>query len=183
MSSGVTIRRAEQKDAVALAQVHDEAWRGAYQGIIPGVQLERILSRAGPASWERQLRSGQRRSGLIAMELNGAVCGYACAGPSRTHPRHASGEIYEIYLRPAYQGVGLGGKLFGAARRLLEVNGLHGLVVWALADNTTACAFYAGLGGKLAERRDEALGETMLARVAFLWPKHARARPNTLREG
>ena len=32
----IEIRRAKASDAAAVADTHDEAWRGAYQGVIPG---------------------------------------------------------------------------------------------------------------------------------------------------
>ncbi|TIW39026.1 MAG: GNAT family N-acetyltransferase, partial [Mesorhizobium sp.] len=31
----IDIRKAEPRDAAAIADVHQEAWRGAYSGIIP----------------------------------------------------------------------------------------------------------------------------------------------------
>jgi len=33
----IEVRRAKPSDATAIAATHDEAWRGAYQGIIPGL--------------------------------------------------------------------------------------------------------------------------------------------------
>ena len=37
----IEVRRAKPCDATAIAATHDEAWRGAYQGVIPGRELER----------------------------------------------------------------------------------------------------------------------------------------------
>ena len=36
-----------------IARVHDEAWREAYRGVIPGRELERMIVRRGPAWWRR----------------------------------------------------------------------------------------------------------------------------------
>jgi len=41
----ITIRRAIPGDAEQIAAVHDEAWREAYRGIIPGGELERLIAR------------------------------------------------------------------------------------------------------------------------------------------
>ncbi|MGI9407401.1 MAG: GNAT family N-acetyltransferase, partial [Hyphomicrobiaceae bacterium] len=57
------------------------------------------------------------------------------------------GEIYEFYVAPLYQGLGLGEILFEAARTRLETNGKRGLIVWALADNDRAQSFYERRGG------------------------------------
>ena len=43
----IEIRRAKAADAEAVAATHDEAWRTAYQGIIPGPELEKLISRRG----------------------------------------------------------------------------------------------------------------------------------------
>ena len=43
------------------------------------------------------------------------------------------------------------------------------VVVWALADNARACAFYQGLGGRSIARVDERIGGVPLAKVAFLF--------------
>ncbi|HTV29158.1 MAG TPA: GNAT family N-acetyltransferase, partial [Xanthobacteraceae bacterium] len=38
----IEIRRAKTNDAGAVAECHDDAWRTAYQGIIPGTELEKL---------------------------------------------------------------------------------------------------------------------------------------------
>ena len=48
----IEIRRAKPHDAGAVADAHDEAWRTAYQGIIPGTELDRLINRRGPAWWD-----------------------------------------------------------------------------------------------------------------------------------
>ncbi|OYX11888.1 MAG: GNAT family N-acetyltransferase, partial [Rhizobiales bacterium 32-66-8] len=44
----IEIRRAKPQDASAIAGVHDAAWLTAYRGIIPGLELERMVERRGP---------------------------------------------------------------------------------------------------------------------------------------
>ena len=58
------------------------------------------------------------------------------------------GEIYELYLDPIYQGLGLGEHLFEGCRHALDMRKLNGLIVWALLDNTAACDFYWRRGGR-----------------------------------
>ena len=52
------IRPARPKDAPALASAYEDAWRGAYQGIIPHLSLERMIARRGLRWWEDSLRRG-----------------------------------------------------------------------------------------------------------------------------
>ena len=75
------------------------------------------------------------------------VAGYANYGRNRARSLFYDGEIYELYLRPEFQGLGFGRRLFTAARRDLAQSGLKSLVVWALSDNEPAVDFYRALGG------------------------------------
>ena len=63
------------------------------------------------------------------------------------------GEIYELYLDPIYQGLGLGEHLFEGCRHTLDMRKLNGLIVWALLDNTAACDFYWRRGGRPDRQR------------------------------
>src|SRR5690606_27543578 len=125
----IDIRRADLRDAEAIADVHHAAWLGAYSGIIPHKALTRMVNRRGRDWWKNAIR---RAANIIVVEIGGTVVGYATIGRNRARQLSQQGEIYELYLMPEYQGIGLGSRLFAAARKLLDGNGLKGLVVWAL---------------------------------------------------
>jgi ribosomal protein S18 acetylase RimI-like enzyme len=129
-----------------VASTQDEAWRSAYQGIIPGAELEKLINRRGPHWWDSAIRKGSRVSVLV---FGDKVAGYANYGRNRARSLHFEGEIYELYLRPEFQGLGFGRRLFTAARRDLLQSGLKSMVIWALSDNESATEFYRALGGSL----------------------------------
>jgi ribosomal protein S18 acetylase RimI-like enzyme len=139
----IEVRPAKAADAAAVASTHDEAWRSAYQGIIPGAELEKLI--------------------------NDKVAGYANYGRNRARSLHFEGEIYELYLRPEFQGLGFGRRLFTAARRDLLQSGLKSMVIWALSDNDPATEFYRALGGRMVARSSEKFGPKSLDKVAFAW--------------
>jgi ribosomal protein S18 acetylase RimI-like enzyme len=162
----IEIRRAKASDAAAVADTHDEAWRGAYQGVIPGIELERLVTRRGPDWWDSAIRKGSR---ISILAFGDKVAGYANYGRNRARSLFYDGEIYELYLRPEYQGLGFGRRLFTSARRDLVQSGLKSLVVWALSDNDPAVEFYKALGGKAVARSSERFGEKSLDKVAYAW--------------
>ncbi|MCX5496092.1 GNAT family N-acetyltransferase [Kaistia dalseonensis] len=164
----IGVRRAEASDAEAIAAVHDSAWRQAYNGLIPARELTRMIVRRGPNWWHRAIRRG---TGILVIDVGGAVVGYATFGPNRARNLIQRGEVYEIYLRPEYQGVGLGSRLFLAARRELLRHGFDSAVVWALADNEGACRFYKNAGGRKVARGSERFGNATLAKVAFAFAR------------
>ena len=162
----IEIRRAKPYDAGAVADAHDEAWRTAYQGIIPGAELERLINRRGPAWWDSAIRKGSR---IALLQFGEKVAGYANYGRNRARSLHYDGEIYELYLRPEFQGLGFGRRLFTSARRDLLQSGLKSMVIWALSDNDPATEFYRALGGRMVARSSEKFGPKSLDKVAFAW--------------
>ena len=160
------VRPARPKDAHALATAYEEAWRGAYQGIIPHLDLERMIARRGAGWWARVL---QRQASLLVLDFQGKVAGYVTFGRCRVGRGPYRGEIFELYLGPTYQGLGLGTKLFEGARQKLRDWRMHGLLVWALADNDAACDFYLRLGGKPIVEGAESFSGTRLRKIAFAW--------------
>ena len=162
----IEIRRAKASDAAAVADTHDEAWRGAYKGVIPGLELEKLVTRRGPDWWDSAIRKGSR---IAILAFGDKVAGYANYGRNRARSLFYDGEIYELYLRPEYQGLGFGRRLFTSARRDLAQSGLKSLVVWALSDNESAVEFYRTLGGKAVARSSERFGTKVLDKVAFAW--------------
>jgi ribosomal protein S18 acetylase RimI-like enzyme len=162
----IDIRKAEPRDAQAIAEVHHEAWQGAYAGIIPHKALTRMIGRRGSEWWENAIR---RAATVLVVEIGGKVAGYTTVGKNRARELPQQGEIYELYLRPEYQGVGLGSRLFAAARRKLADHGLKGMVVWALEENVNAVSFYAGAGGRDVAEGVEVFEQKALKKVAFVW--------------
>lgn len=162
----VQVRSAKPKDAPALVEVYAEAWRGAYQGIIPHLSLERMIARRSLGWWRATLAA---RRPLLVLDFGGEAAGYVTFGRCRFGRTPGQGEIFELYLHPTYQGLGFGERLFQNARKRLSDLRFKGLVVWALADNDGACNFYLTLGGKPIAEGSESFGEVALRKIAFAW--------------
>lgn len=162
----IEIRQARAADASAVAATHDDAWRAAYRGIIPGAELDKLVNRRGAQWWDSAIRKGSR---ISVLQFGDQIAGYANYGRNRARSLHYDGELYEVYLRPEFQGLGFGRKLFSAARRDLVQSGLKSMVVWALSDNDPAVEFYRALGGRLVARSSERFGARTLDKVAFAW--------------
>ncbi len=162
----IVTRWSTADDAGALADLHRQAWRYAYAGIIPGRALERIIGSRGPQWWRHIHRRG---AAVLIVEFDGRVAGYARLGPVRPQVTRGTGEIYELYLAPEFHGAGLGELLFDEARRRLVSRGLTRMVVWSLAANELGCRFYRALGGREIGRSKTRIGGMPLTRIGFAW--------------
>lgn len=161
-----SIRRARSDDAPMLSQVFDAAWREAYQGIIPGVALDRMLSRRGPAWWRSTIGRGRP---LVVLDIGERVVGYVSYGRCRDRALAAEGEIDEIYLDPAYQGLGYGTRLFRAVRNDLADRDVPRVAVWSLTENVRARGFYERLGGRVIAEATDRVAGVVLPKVAYLF--------------
>jgi ribosomal protein S18 acetylase RimI-like enzyme len=161
----VRVRKGKPADASALAEIFRLSWQGAYRGIIPHLHLENMIRRRGTQWWSSTLRSGDT---VLVLEFEGKLAGYATLGTARGRGAY-QGEIYELYLSPVYQGLGLGEHLFEACRNRLDERRLKGLVVWALTDNSQATDFYWRRGGRPVAKIQEQIGGAKLEKIAFAW--------------
>ena len=160
------IRRARPGDARQIADTHDASWRHAYSGMLPHRALDRMVRRRDEQWWDRAIH---RSTIILVAQLSDQIAGYATLGLNRVNSLNPDGEIYEIYLRPEYQGIGLGTGLFLDARKELRRRRLNGTVVWVLAENSQAIRFYENAGGKkIAEGYEIFDGEKVL-KIAYCW--------------
>jgi GNAT superfamily N-acetyltransferase len=161
----VRVRGGKPADAKALANVFKDSWLFAYRGIIPQRHLDSMVRQRTPEWWRDVMKSGDS---TLVLDVGGAVAGYATFGNSRQRGRY-QGEIYELYLDPLYQGLGLGEHLFEGCRHALDMRRLDGLIVWALLGNSSACDFYWRRGGRPVASTFTRIGGERLEKVAFAW--------------
>ncbi len=162
----IDVRRAEPQDARAISETHREAWTQAYAGLIPHKPLTLMLERRGENWWRKATRGPAT---LLVLDVAGQIAGYATVGLNRARALPYDGEVYELYLRPEFQGIGLGRRLFGESRRLLKSLGCEGMVVWCLEDSEHAARFFRRHGGvDIAEGMEDFDG-VQLKKLGFVW--------------
>jgi len=159
-------RRAKPEDADAISRVHAASWKNAYSGLVPYAALARMINRRDVAWWANAIRKSTL---VLVIEMDKEVVGYATLGPNRVSTFPHEGEIYEIYLLPEYQGVGLGAKLFADAKMELKRRSYKGTVVWVLSDNDPAINFYNNAGGRAIANGSEHFDNKRLSKTAFAW--------------
>ena len=172
----IDLRPAMPEDCEALADIHCEAWLGAYRGLLDGVELHRLVSRRTASWWQGALARSVR---IKLLQVADRPAGYATFGPCRLKNMSAEGEIYELYLRPEYQGLGFGRTLFDNVRRELDDQKLSALAVQVLSGNTPACSFYEAVGGCFAAKSWYRSSGKRMDLSIYTWPplKGAHDRP------
>jgi ribosomal protein S18 acetylase RimI-like enzyme len=149
------VRRARLEDARAIAQVHAETWREAYEHVFGAGRLASVTVDARLAQWERILATGQ--SDVFVASADGIV-GFVSTGDSRD--ADADAELFAIYVLPRAWGTGTGSALMRAGIEAMRLRASGDAVLWVLDDNPRARRFYEREGWTLdGERKeDEYLG-------------------------
>ncbi len=162
----IEVRPGEPDDAAAISRAHRESWLQAYKGLIPHRALMQMVNRRDEKWWRRATRGPAT---LMVVDIEGTIAGYATMGLNRARALPQEGEVYELYLRPEYQGMGLGRILFAEARSLLRSLGCKGLVAWCLEDSHHADSFFRAAGGRDIAEGMEDFDNALLKKIGYVW--------------
>jgi len=144
-----TIRLATPDDATAIAQVRVMSWRTTYRGMIPAAYLDAMKVEDSEALWHRVLTAAPNTTNTFVAEAEGRVVGFA-SGLMLAEPKlDFDAELSAVYLEPEWHRHGIGTRLVGNVARAQAAHGATGLLVWVIAGNKNARAFYESLGAQL----------------------------------
>ena len=139
------IEPAAADDARAIAQIHVDAWRAAYVGIMPDDHLASLSVDEREATWREAIAAGQPE--LLVARREARVIGWVSFGAARDKGAAADiGELWAIYLDPPHVSTGAGRALWLAARTRLAERGFKSVILWVLAGNARAMRFYERAG-------------------------------------
>lgn len=132
-------------DADALGQVHVEAWRSGYAGLMPADFLGSLDWQERAATWLQRLEHPTDGVGNLVAERDGGIVGFCSYGTARDEDLPPSTrEIYALNVHPSSWSTGAGSALLLAAMHRLST--YDDVVLWVLEENARARRFYARHG-------------------------------------
>ena len=139
----IGLREAAAADLEAVATLFLRCWRG-YADVLP----ERVIGLFDEAGarelWRRALATPRPHSrGVVAVE-GVRVLGAIRMGHDPDEP--GVGHVFSLYVDPAAQGGGVGGRLLAEADRWFGSEGLAEATLWVFEANLRARTFYARHG-------------------------------------
>jgi ribosomal protein S18 acetylase RimI-like enzyme len=143
------LRRATPDDAPVLARVHVDSWQAAYRGIVPDDFLQGFTYQRREQAFRKAIEAGMEETYLA--EETGQAVGILTIGPGRDDDLDLKtcGELWGIYLSPAWWRHGIGKQMFLEAERMLCSRGYRKIVLWVLEGNLSARSFYEAMGFRL----------------------------------
>jgi len=164
------VGQARANEAGDIARIYIESWHDAYAGSVPAALLRAMTLSGQTARWQAAIAA--REPVFVARHPRHGVVGMTSFGRSRDAGLGPDGEVYTLYVDPAFYDMGVGRALVAGAFDELKRRGFSGCIIWAHAKNP-ARFFYERLGGRLvAERTIRLMGEP-IPEAAFAWRKLA----------
>jgi GNAT superfamily N-acetyltransferase len=141
----ITLRPAVLPDCPTLAEIHAEGWRTAYASFMPADFLARLDPARDEQWFQEWVFNPQKPAVAYVAEVDGEIVGFIFAGPEDDENPGSVGEIYKLFIRPAWQGRGLGQQLMDAALIELRRQGYTRLIIWTFQQARSG-QFYRKLG-------------------------------------
>lgn len=139
--AGVVVRAATTADAPGIARVHVASWRSAYRGLLPDALLDGLSAERRAEGWARSISDGSTAV-LVAVDPAGPIVGFVATGDTRdADAADGVGEVFAIYLDPAWWDLGVGRTLITAGASALGSR-FDEATLWVLDTNERARAFY-----------------------------------------
>jgi ribosomal protein S18 acetylase RimI-like enzyme len=175
---GLRVRTARPEDAADLARIYIESWQDTYAGVISHALLSAMSVKAHTARWQATIKTMDRHGGtvLVAEAAGLGPIGLCSLGRARDRGVGFEGEVYTLYVDPAFLGRGVGRALLSGAFEALKERKLRSCLIWAHARNN-ACFFYEAMGGRrVATRTTRMMGE-LTPEIGFGWRRLVARKP------
>jgi GNAT superfamily N-acetyltransferase len=136
-----TVRQATLVDAPGIGKSHAESWRQGYQGLFPSDTLDAAAERR-QEMWTADA-FGFKDGMLLVAEEAGDISGFVHFGAAGAANR--IGEVYGLYVHPAYWGSGTAQALMRQAVASLT-DTFAQAILWTHAGAGRARSFYRKSG-------------------------------------
>ncbi|HRD29752.1 MAG TPA: GNAT family N-acetyltransferase [Caulobacter sp.] len=158
-----TIRRATPADAEALSHIGAETFTETFGHLYPPQDLADFLVYAYNLDRTRADLADPAKASWV-VEADGAVVGYALAGPCdlpHEEVTPACGELKRLYVLKAFQGGGTGSRLLAEVLAWLEKDGPRPLWIGVWSENFGAQRLYGRMGFDKVGEYAFAVGQTL----------------------
>jgi ribosomal protein S18 acetylase RimI-like enzyme len=162
------IRPATEQDIPIIAGVHVASWLSSYRGIVPDSYLD-ALSHEKHVQRHQRIMAEPGKIYFVAESFEHGIVGFISGGPNRTDHSQFTGELYALYILAEHQRKGIGRALVRAWAAKLLSSGINSALVWVLADNKPAIAFYQRLGGIYLREESLEIDGSRLREFAYGW--------------
>ncbi len=160
------VRPATLRDAKSIAELHNATAREAFKSVVGDVPIADVPIDKRQAFWREAIEYSEPQVHVVLDDEK--IIGFVGFDRSRdkgTPP--TMGELWAIYVAPAYWGKGAGVALWDAAREGLQDEGCSHVSVWVPLANDRAMRFHelAGFKREMASAKTVAIGTVKVEEI------------------
>lgn len=133
-----TIREARVDDLEAVLRISN--WAATHTAANFAIDPEPLVD------WQRSWADTHRLFPWLVAEVDGAVAGFAKAGPHRSRCAYAFSAETTVYIDPAHHGRGLGRGLYARLIPILRAQGYRTLLAGITLPNPASVRLHAAAG-------------------------------------
>lgn len=167
--ASINIREATVADCLAVAQAHVQSWKESLAGIIPQPFLDKMSVGKRAKAFEKGFSANFYKM-YVAEAPGHGVVGFADFGEPREKIDAYEGELYAIYLLPAFQRKGIGERLFHRGAQFLIESGKSSMYLLAL-EVSPYKSFYEKMGGHVIGRKQIEIESEIYDELVYGWKK------------
>jgi ribosomal protein S18 acetylase RimI-like enzyme len=166
-----TVRPASLRDAKTIAEIHNATLREAFRGLVEDAHIPVMPQDKRQAYWREAIEYAEPQ---VQVAVDGdKIVGFVGFDRSRdkgTPP--TMGEIWAIYVLPAFWDKGVGLALWDAAREGLQEEGCSHVSVWVPIGNDRAVRFHelAGFKREMASAKTVPMGAVKIEEIRLKRP-------------
>ena len=161
-----SIRLATENDCHELSELKYDVWNTTYRGIYSDGKIDNFDFEKNKNKFMAIIKNPDIE--LYVVEYRGKPIGYMDYGiPLRPFENYKQ-EVGLLYISKAYQGLGIGRKLFSLAYNKIKEKGYNEFFVSCNKYNVSAQKFYEKMGGKII-CVDEDNEDKSIPQVRFLY--------------
>jgi GNAT superfamily N-acetyltransferase len=164
----ILIRSIIPGDIPAVAAIHIEGWQTAYCGFLPANFLTGLSQEKNVERFQKWIFESDQPLVALMADAEGQPAGFLLAGANEDEPLSCDAEVYKLFIRPTYQGLGIGRSLLHEAAQILSRQGYHSVAIWVF-EKASSGRFYEKLGGQMVCGMLETFGGQETPAVAYSW--------------
>lgn len=153
----MNIRHAESSDVKEIRRVAMDSWLDTYSSILSEESIREVVD-----EWydTHELHDQVEDAVFFVAEKDGEIVGFIHASVN------GKSHLHRLYLKPDFQGQGLGTQLYTRMEEELEKYDIDTIELEALSGNEKGLGFYRSKGfEEKSEREVELKGEKVLEKV------------------
>lgn len=160
----VAIRAGDDKDLVAVGELHSRTRRAAYRELMSPEALEAMSPQRQHAKWAARVARERDTHRMLVAERETTVLGFSYVGGGED----GFGWLYALHVDPVAHGTGIAQLLLARAVETLTELGHDRHALWVVDGNGRAMAFYAKSGWHHdGTRRTSRVGEEITEQLRY----------------